>query len=209
MPFLNDQELEDLQLEIKDLNSKNEELEIELNERVEEIGDIKSTARNRNILLSFLAGIAIAFAVYFYKNGSSLNINDIKKQEATRVLDSINDASADIDDYSDEDENSESNEENEDSISASEAVSNLKGEIKGKTVYSVQIAALTERNYPVLSKTIAGTLTNGEYLRYSVGLFDTLKEAQKFRKALVRMGFEDAFVASYKNGKRQQIQNPY
>lgn len=204
MPFLNDQELENLQQEIKDLNIKNEALEIEISERIEEIGDIKSTARNRNILLSFFAGVAIAFAVYFYQNGSSVDVSEIKKQEATRVLDSISDASSYADDSYDDDEQN-----TEDSLTASEAVENLKSEVSGQKLYSVQIAALTERNYPVLSKTIAGTLTNDEYLRYSVGLFDSLKEAQKFRKALVNMGFEDAFVASYVNGQRQEIENPY
>ena len=61
----------------------------------------------------------------------------------------------------------------------------------------------------ILSKTIAGTLSNEEYLRYSIGLFSTLKEAQNFRRQLLRLGFDDAFVASYINGERQEIHKPY
>ena len=209
MPFLNDQELENLQQEIKDLNSKNEELENELSERIEEVGDVKSTARNRNILLSFLAGIAIAFAVYFYKNGADSNLGKIKKQEANRVLDSINDAN-DSDSY-DENEDSYENEDalSDNSTSTTEAISSIKQNIKGETVYSVQIGAFTEKSYPLLSESFTAILSNGEYLRYSIGVFKTLKEAQNFRKQLLKMGFEDAFVASFINGNRQQIHKPY
>ncbi len=216
MPFLNDQELENLQQEIKDLNSKNEELENELSERIEEVGDVKSTARNRNILLSFLAGIAIAFAVYFYKNGAGANLGKIKKQEANRVLDSINDAN-DSDSYDENEDSYDENEdsyENEDSLSdnstsTTEAISSIKQNIKGETVYSVQIGAFTEKSYPLLSESFTAILSNGEYLRYSIGVFKTLKEAQNFRKQLLKMGFEDAFVASFINGNRQQIHKPY
>ncbi len=209
MPFLNDQELENLQQEIKDLNSKNEELENELSERIEEVGDVKSTARNRNILLSFLSGIAIAFAVYFYQNGTTSNIGQIKKEEATRVLDSISNASEDS--YDDENEDSYNDDDSltEGSVSTTEAISSIKKGVKGETVYSVQIGAFTEKRYPLLSESLAGILSNEEYLRYSIGLFKTLKEGQDFRKQLLKMGFEDAFVASYINGKRQQIHKPY
>lgn len=200
MPYLNDQELELLQEEIKELNSKKEELEEVLKEKEEEIGDVKSTARNRNILLSFLSGVAIAFAIYFYKNTSgSMDINAIKKAEMTRVIDSIAIANEDDGNY----------ENDEDSVSLSEGIAAIKNNIKDEVVYSVQVGAFTEKRYPLLSETIAGTLSKEEYLRYSIGLFSTLKEAQNFRKQLLKIGFDDAFVASYINGKRQKIQTPY
>ena len=201
MPFLNDQEHEDLQEEIKKLNSKNKDLESELSKKEEEIGDVKSTARNRNILLSFLSGVAIAAAVYFYQNQSptDVNIDEIKRTEAVRVLDSINDVTT-TDDYDDNDEGT---------TGLESGISKIKENIENEVVYSVQIGAFTEKKYPLLSKTIAGTLSNEEYLRYSIGLFSTLKEAQNFRRQLLKMGFNDAFVASYVNGKRKKIHKPY
>jgi hypothetical protein len=36
-----------------------------------------------------------------------------------------------------------------------------------------------------------------------------LEEARSFRYQLVKMGFEDAFVASYQDGKRIKIEDPY
>ncbi|MFY7669930.1 hypothetical protein ACOSP6_02465 [Tenacibaculum sp. MEBiC06402] len=204
MPFLNDQEYEDLQEQVKNLTSKNEELETEISAKEEELGDVKSTARNRNILLSFLSGVSIAAAVYFFQNqsGSTIDISEIKKAEATRVLDSISDLTADADYFDDSDDN-------EGSTGLESGISKIKNNIKNEVVYSVQIGAFTNKKYPLLSKTIAGTLSNEEYLRYSIGLFSTLKEAQNFRRQLLKLGFNDAFVASYVNGKRKEIHKPY
>ncbi len=209
MPLLNDQEYEDLQQQIKNLNSKNEELETEISEKTEELGDVKSTARNRNILLSFLSGISIAAAVYFYQNQSpsSVNIDEIKRAEATRVLDSISDLTSDGD-YSNEDYGDGEIDESG-STGLQSGISKIKNNVKNEIVYSVQIGAFSNKKYPLLSKTIAGTLSNEEYLRYSIGLFSTLKEAQNFRRQLLKIGFRDAFVASYVNGKRKEIHKPY
>lgn len=205
MPFLNDQEYEDLQEQIKSLNSKNEDLETELSDKEEELGDVKSTARNRNILLSFLSGVSIAAAVYFFLNqsGSNVDVSEIKRAEAIRVLDSIADLTADnaFNDDSDND--------NGDGTGLESGISKIKQNIENEVVYSVQIGAFTNKKYPLLSKTIAGTLSKEEYLRYSIGLFSTLKEAQNFRRQLLRLGFDDAFVASYINGERQEIHKPY
>ena len=54
-----------------------------------------------------------------------------------------------------------------------------------------------------------GAVKTNPFYSYSLGNFETLKEAQNFRKQLVDIGFDDAFVASYKEGKRIQIEDPY
>ncbi len=205
MPFLNDQELESLRNQIKELNSKNEELENELSEKTEEVVDIRSVARNRNILLSTLAGVCIAIALVIYNTSgndtSSLDIISIKKAEAYRVIDSINTAYEN--DYKDDDGD-------ENSLSIDEKIASIKDEIKDEVVYSVQITAFSEQEFPLLSKTIMGSLSKDDnFYRYSIGLFSTLQEAQDFRRELLKFGFKDAFVASYIDGKRQKIENPY
>ncbi|PHO01812.1 sporulation protein, partial [Rhodobacteraceae bacterium 4F10] len=43
--------------------------------------------------------------------------------------------------------------------------------------------------------------------KYSLGLYTTLDEAKGLQKELIKIGFNDAFVASYINGKRQKIHN--
>lgn len=83
--------------------------------------------------------------------------------------------------------------------------------LEKEKIYSVQIKSFVDNNITLASEALSNTMfvkTNPFY-SYSLGNFATLEEAQKFRKQLVDMGFEDAFVASYREGKRLQIEDPY
>ena len=81
--------------------------------------------------------------------------------------------------------------------------------LQKEKIYSVQIKSFVDNNITLASEALTNTLfvkTNPFY-SYSLGNFETLKEAQKFREQLVDLGFQDAFVASYKDGKRVQIED--
>ncbi len=83
--------------------------------------------------------------------------------------------------------------------------------LEKETIYSVQVKSFVDNNVALASEALTNTLfvkTNPFY-SYSLGNFGTLEEAQKFRTELVDIGFQDAFVASYKDGKRIQIEDPY
>ncbi|MBT8306319.1 MAG: SPOR domain-containing protein [Maribacter sp.] len=83
--------------------------------------------------------------------------------------------------------------------------------LEKEKIYSVQIKSFVDNNVTLASEALTNTLfvkTNPFY-SYSLGNFETLQEAQRFRKQLVDLGFNDAFVASYKEGKRLQIEDPY
>lgn len=82
--------------------------------------------------------------------------------------------------------------------------------LEKETIYSVQVKAFVDNNLSLASESLTNTLfvkTNPFYA-YSIGNFETLEEAQRFRRELVDMGFKDAFVASYKEGKRLKIEDP-
>ena len=83
--------------------------------------------------------------------------------------------------------------------------------LEKEKIYSVQVKSFVENNITLASNALTNTLfvkTNPFY-SYSLGNFETLEEARSFRYQLVKMGFKDAFVASYKDGKRLKIENPY
>nr|WP_299340466.1 SPOR domain-containing protein [Allomuricauda sp.] len=83
--------------------------------------------------------------------------------------------------------------------------------LEKEKIYSVQVKSFVDNNVTLASEALTNTLfvkTNPFYA-YSLGNFETLDEAQVFRKQLVDMGFKDAFVASYKDGKRIKIEDPY
>lgn len=82
--------------------------------------------------------------------------------------------------------------------------------LEKEKIYSVQVKSFVENNITLASEALTNTLfvKTNPYYSYSLGNFQTLSEAQKFRKQLVDLGFPDAFVASYKEGKRLKIENP-
>lgn len=210
MPFLDEQELSSLHKQIQDTNEQKEEVESELENLEDDYNSLKKHSKITNIVFGVLSGIALALAIFFYtrKGGgvSEQELIAIKKAEATRVIDSLQTAYADnIEQEYDEDGNPI--ESSEDS-SVDQGVQSMKDKVSGEKIYSVQIGAFSRKKHPLLSETIAGTSINAELYKYSVGLFKSLNEAQSFRKELVKLGFNDAFVASYIDGKRQKIELP-
>ncbi len=214
MPYIEENDLVGLHNQIdtakKEANKASkelEDLEYDYDEQTEELQKVKKTSKVSNIILSLLTGIALALAFYFYSSKGSfgIDIDEIKRVEALRVMDSIADAGGVLA-Y-----NAEGGETEDDSnaIATDQAISNIKQSIRDEKVYSVQIGAFYESRYPSLSESLAGISSNGDMFKYSIGLFTTLSEAQKFRRELVQVGFDDAFVASYVNGRRRAIENPF
>ena len=218
MPYIEENDLVGLHKQIDDAKKdaqkaqkELEDIEYDYEEQKEELNVTKKNAKIQNIILSLLTGIAFALALFFYQNGSSsssnIDIEAIKKAEALRVMDSIsaNGGLANLNDTADSDIQ---NDGDLNGISTEQSISDIKQSISGEKVYSVQIGAFYENRYPSLSESLAGISSNGEMFKYSIGLFKTLKEAQKFRQELVQVGFDDAFVASYVDGRRKSIENP-
>ncbi len=77
-------------------------------------------------------------------------------------------------------------------------------------VYSVQIKALSDNKIASISEKYTNTLVYNDtsYFKFSLGIFETLKEAQEFRLALIKSGYDrKIFVISYKDGKRLKIED--
>ncbi len=82
--------------------------------------------------------------------------------------------------------------------------------IKKDTVYSVQLKAFNAKNTPAISEKFTNTLiySDTSFYKMSLGIFETLAEAQDFRKTLIASGFDKRiFVISYKDGKRLKIED--
>ncbi|WP_027391678.1 hypothetical protein [Aquimarina latercula] len=85
--------------------------------------------------------------------------------------------------------------------------------INKDTVYSVQIQSFTDKKISLVSEKFTNSLVYSDtsYYKLSLGIFETLVEAQEFRKILLKSGVIDKniFVISYKEGKRIKIENPF
>ncbi|MCG7502303.1 SPOR domain-containing protein [Tenacibaculum sp. Mcav3-52] len=212
MPFIEEEKFKLIQEDLDNAKLKREEAESELSTTQEELAALKKSSKTLPIFLGLLLGLALGAAYYFYVNGgdsaiNNLDVESIKKKEAYRVLDSINRAQARA---------ARNNEESSDNINDissninTETITNEVTEnINGKTIYSVQIGVLSENKYPLLSSEVipSTVTTNDGYFKYSLGLYTTLDEAKDLQKELIKIGFNDAFVASYINGERQKIHN--
>lgn len=79
--------------------------------------------------------------------------------------------------------------------------------VEPETYFSVQVGAFERYEVPTLSKEFLVLRGDENYYlnSYSIGVFQTLEEAQKLRSALEKMGFDDVFTAKYKNAKRIDI----
>ncbi|CAM1354972.1 hypothetical protein [Tenacibaculum ascidiaceicola] len=213
MPFIEEEKFKLMHEDLDNAKLKREEAESELSSTQEELAALKKSSKTLPIFLGLLLGLALGAAYYFYANGGSSAINNIdieavKKKEAYRVLDSINRAQARAArnaEESDSDISSNSNSDINTETLADEVAQNT----NGQTIYSVQIGVLSENKYPLLSSEVipSTVTTNDGYFKYSLGLYTTLDEAKGLQKELIKIGFNDAFVASYINGKRQKIHN--
>lgn len=200
MPFIEENDLLDLHKDIEKAQIINERL---LDQIKFKNKDIKRLKLHRTVLMG-IAGIFIfgTLALFMYSAGANSTRNFDENEYALYSLDSLDAVRARIQNL---------RKQNEELSLVKEFY--LAKEFLGKEkIYSVQVKSFTENNVALTSDVLTNTLfvkTNPFYA-YSIGNFETLDEAQKLRKFLVDdVGLQDAFVASYQDGKRVQIEDPY
>ncbi|ADV50668.1 SPOR domain-containing protein [Cellulophaga sp. E16_2] len=199
MPFIEESDLLDLHKDIDKAQILNERLLDQIKYKNKEL---KTNKIQRNILAGvtsvFLLGI---FALYVFNAGRRSSAPDTNNKLVVYDLDSLDAIKSRMDNLK----------------LKNEELSNVKEFYLAKEfldkekIYSVQIKSFVDNNVTLASESLTNTLfvkTNPFY-SYSLGNFETIEEARSFRYQLVKMGFDDAFVASYQNGKRIQIEDPY
>lgn len=79
-----------------------------------------------------------------------------------------------------------------------------------EVVYTVQVAALVKERVPLVSEELMNLNVYKDlpYTKYTMGRFTDVKDARQLRKALIDLGFKNAFVVSYKQDKRLKIIDP-
>jgi hypothetical protein len=204
MPFIEEDKFKLMQEDLDNATLKREEAENELSQAEEALTSFKKKSKITPIVLGLLLGAALGAAYYFYTSNGNLSFSTeddsavIRKSERTRVLDSIKRADARARRNNTADGGSNNN-----------SIVDLQAETSRATIYSVQIGVFSNKKHPLLSSTtIPSTVTENEgYFKYSIGLFATLNEAKFLKRELIKIGFKDAFIASYIDGERQKIHN--
>ena len=199
MPFIDENDLLDLHKDIEKSQIINERL-------LDQVGiknkDIKKIKLQRNIFI----GVTTAFLLFIF--GSWAYFSGLRTSNDFRVQKTIVEAVDSLDTFKTRiDYLKEKNQE----LSLVKEFYLAKEFLEKEKIYSVQVKSFVDNNTTLASASLTNTLfvkTNPFYA-YSLGNFQTLSEARGFRKQLVEMGFKDAFVASYKDGKRIKIEEPF
>ncbi|MGI9553125.1 MAG: SPOR domain-containing protein [Aurantibacter sp.] len=200
MPFIEESDLLELHKDIDKAQIINERL-------LDQIKIKNKELRTSKIQRNVLGGITALFlvgtlAVTSFTAGLSSNPGSFESQNNLLVsIDSLDAIKTRIDNLKQQNEE----------LSLVNDFYLAKKFLEKETIYSVQVKSFVDNNVALASEALTNTLfvkTNPFY-SYSLGNFGTLEEAQKFRAELVDIGFQDAFVASYKDGKRVQIEDPY
>ena len=194
MPFIEENDLLDLHKDIEKSQIINERL---LDQIKFKNKDLKKLKIQRNVFVGITALFLVgALAITSFTAG--LSTSNTNQNNVLVSIDSIEVIKARMDNLKIKNEE----------LSLVKEFYLAKEFLEKETIYSVQVKSFVENNATLASEALTNTLfvkTNPFYA-YSLGNFETLEEAQSFRKQLVNIGFEDAFVASYKDGKRVKIE---
>ena len=198
MKVINDEDLLSLHYQIEKAEIKQKKLEDLLD--LESVRLKKSKSSNRlfrsfSLVLLLLAIFLVANSFYFSKT----NTQNYDSEELSLIMDELETAKQELEEIKKENERLKE-------IKDLYLYRNL---INRDTVYSVQVKALNGVGVPTVSGKYTNTLTYGDESlhKLSLGIFETLKEAQDFRKTLIGLGLDQrVFVISYKDGKRLKIE---
>lgn len=198
MPFIEESDLLELHKDIDKAQIINERLLDQIKYKSKEI---KRNKIQRNILAGITALFLVSTLVFTSFTAGLSSSKDFDDTNLLVSIDSLDAIKSRIDNL--EQQNGE--------LSLVKEFYLAKKFLEKEKIYSVQVKSFVDNNVTLASEALTNTLfvkTNPFY-SYSLGNFETLEEAQSFRFQLVKMGFNDAFVASYQDGKRIKIEDPY
>jgi hypothetical protein len=199
MPFIEESDLLELHKDIDKAQIINERLLDQIKYKNKEL---KKSNIQRNAL-AVVTGLFLigTLAITSFTAGLSSSSNNYDSPNLLVSIDSLDAIKSRIDNLKQQNEE----------LSLVKEFYLAKEFLQKEKIYSVQVKSFVDNNISLVSEALSNTMfvkTNPFY-SYSLGNFATLEEAQKFRKQLVDMGFDDAFVASYREGKRLKIEDPY
>ena len=196
MPVLTDEQYQELLNKEKKSNERvrSTQNQLKKTEKAKE-----ESLQQRNIFLTtsivFLVLLLAAIIIYFAQPQLLFSGQEVGKNEVVVEQQKI-------DNYQDDIANLQSQLE--------ESNNSAKVSINGQNVstfYAVQLGAFVNYNEPIVSAeySLVKNIQEDGFTKYTIGVFSNLSDARKLRKQVIKLGFSDAFIGEYKNGKRLDI----
>jgi hypothetical protein len=197
MPFIEESDLLELHKDVDKAQTINERLldQIKLKNR-----EIRKKRFQRNALAGITGlFLIVVLTVFSFTAGRSVSNNFESPSNLLVSIDSLDAIKSRIDNLRQQNEE----------LSLVKEFYLAKEFLRKEKIYSVQVKSFVDNNVTLASEALTNTMfvKANPFYSYSLGNFETLREAQNFREQLVDIGFKDAFVASYKNGKRVRIES--
>ncbi|GAA4278848.1 SPOR domain-containing protein [Aquimarina mytili] len=201
MKVIKDEDLLSLHYQIEKAEIKQKKLEDLLDVESDKLKKSKKSNRlfgSFSLVLFLLAIFLVANSFHFSKTSGK----NYESEELSLILEEFDAAKAELEKLKEENNNYKD-------IQGLYLYRNL---INKDTIYSVQVKAFNDNKIATISNKFTNVLVynNASIYKLSLGVFETLKEAQEFRKVLMQSGFDKKiFVISYKDGKRIRIEDFY
>lgn len=195
MPVLTDEQHQELLDKSKKANERANESQ-RLLQKSEEEKEEKSQQRNVFLTTTIIlfALLVAGLIIYFVQPDLLFKGQQLDSDEVVVKQQTIDEYESQIADYNNK---SETNNENSIIIDGQNV----------STFFAVQLGAFTKFNEPIVSPqySLIKHIKEDGFTKYTVGVFDNAKDARNLRNKLIKLGFEDAFVGKYNNGKRLDI----
>ncbi|MCX2762688.1 SPOR domain-containing protein [Aquimarina muelleri] len=200
MPFITDEELQNYKDQIEKAEESKRTADYMRTKEIKDEQEKYQKFKIATIILGILALLGVAGTVYFMNFNTPNNMVTKKKykSEVAQRDNKITELTETIQNLSMNEEIGSSN-------------NSSAGSLKGEKVYAVQIGAFESKDLSLYSKNFVNfkEIKSEGYNKYALGNFETLEEAKIFRREIVRLGFKNAFIASYQNGQRIKIEEAW
>ncbi len=199
MPFITDEELQTLKDQVEKAEESKRTADYIRDKAVKDEKENSRKFKIATIILGILALLGVAGTVYFMNFNTPSNM--IAEKDHNSQVASLEGKIKEL-------------EENIQNLSMNQELSadaGSAGSLDDKVVYAVQIGAFEEKNLSLYSENFVNfkEIKSNGYNKYALGNFETLEEAKRFRRELVRLGFRNAFIGSYQNGQRIKIEEAW
>ncbi|WP_298540479.1 hypothetical protein [uncultured Aquimarina sp.] len=205
MPDIKNEDLLSLHYQIEKAEVEQRKLEDLLNDKSLELKRNRASKMMFKILCSVLLITTIALIIYtvFWVDNSDSTVTVTKNKEFSSFQSEINGLKNQLNQLK----------KDQPDLKNIKDLYLYRSLINKDTVYSVQIQSFTTDKVSLVSDKFTNTLFYNDmyYYKLSLGIFETLEEAQEFRKILLQSGIIDKniFVISYKEGERIRIEDPF
>lgn len=202
MPFITDEELQGFKDQIEKAEESKRAVDYTRNKAVKDEKENSRKFKIATIILGIIALLGVAGTVYFMNFNTPENMITQKKHKSE-----VTTRDTKIAELTETVKNLSMNQELDSNSTGGGNGRSLQDEL----VYAVQIGAFESIDLSMYSENFVNfrQIKSGGYNKYALGNFETLNEAKKFRRELVRLGFRNAFIASYQNGERLQIEEAW